>query len=623
MHAFAVEDDDKNPILIINSYNSDTHNISVAIADFIEEFRALGGKKKIRIARMNVQSFSESPQWVERFTQILDEYKDNYPSAILLLGQEAYASYLSLDKSVKINAPVFVGMASRNAIILPDENTPSLRNWMPESIDYFEKELPHKIHGGFFYEYDVESNIEFIKKLYPETEHIAFVSGNTYGGVALLAHMQRVMTEKFPDLNLILLDGRNHTIYTLVEELRNLPDYTALLIGTWRIDEKENEGYFMRNAPYFMMEATEAPTFSISSIGFGYWAIGGRMPDYQDFGKRLANKVYETLYTQNSGSLIEIVPNRWVLDKQVVKVQNIDPKLLPDNIHWANVVPGFYDEYKYQIWVGIVVFITITLAFFVSLFFFIRTKKLKDILIKSENELRVAKEAAEESNNLKSAFLANMSHEIRTPLNSIVGFSNIIAMGESTPEEQTSYFEIIQKNSDLLLRLINDILDLSRLETGKTRFSYEKCDIVRLSQQVIATMEYSKNTTNTFVLDSPYKSFELETDVQRIQQVLINLLSNALKFTENGTITLSLRLDEANEKMIFAVTDTGCGIPVEKRKTVFERFEKLHEHIQGTGLGLSICKNIVTKLGGEIWVDPDYNEGARFLFSHPLKSNQK
>lgn len=243
-----------------------------------------------------------------------------------------------------------------------------------------------------------------------------------------------------------------------------------------------------------------------------------------------------------------------------------------------------------------------------------------DITEQKNAELKVieARIRAEESDRLKTAFLANMSHEIRTPLNAIVGFSDVLSAGDTAIDDQRGYFEIIKANSDLLLRLINDILDVSRLEADRVTLTLEKCDVVQVCTQVTASVTQARRSSNRIVFESAADSLEIRTDIQRLQQVVINLLSNADKFTENGTITLKLEPDMRNRTALFSVSDTGCGIPPEKRKRVFERFEKLNEYAQGTGLGLSICKLIVEKWGGRIWIDSQYTRGARFVFTHPL-----
>ena len=236
----------------------------------------------------------------------------------------------------------------------------------------------------------------------------------------------------------------------------------------------------------------------------------------------------------------------------------------------------------------------------------------------SQDALRDAKNRAEEANRLKSAFLANMSHEIRTPLNAIVGFSDVLSAGGSSEEEQRAYFDIIRTNSDLLLRLINDILDVSRLEADRISFALESCDVVQVCQQVVVSVAQARRSKNEFLFECALPTVVMRIDIQRLQQVIINLLSNADKFTTEGTITLKLEVDKKKNLATFSVTDTGCGIPLEKQQKVFDRFEKLNEYVQGTGLGLSICKLTVDKWGGSIWIDPAYTDGARFMFTHPM-----
>lgn len=453
--------------------------------------------------------------------------------------------------------------------------------------------------------------------MYPDTENIAFISDNSYGGVAMQAYVVKEM-KKFPELDLILLDGRVNTIYTICDRLHELPEHTAVLMGTWRVDM--NDGCFMRNATYAMMEAAPAlPTFSLSSAGLGYWAVAGIVPAYRALGKEMARQSYRLLTDPQDGNThMEVIPNETILDGKLVKEKKLNITGLPQPVKMLNVTPSFYEQYKYHIWSVGAVLLVLLGGLFVSLYFYYHTKKLKDELEVSEGALREAKERAEESSRLKSAFLANMSHEIRTPLNAIVGFSDVLSAGGASEEEQRGYFEIIKTNSDLLLRLINDILDVSRLEADRVSLSLESCNVVQICQQVVASVAQARRSTNQFLFDCNREAVEMRTDVQRLQQVVINLLSNADKFTKEGTITLKLELDTAGNAAVFSVTDTGCGIPLDKQKRVFERFEKLNEYVQGTGLGLSICKLTVEKWGGEIWIDPAYTDGARFIFTHPM-----
>lgn len=607
----------EHPVLIISSYNPDAGRTSSNISDFMEEFQRLGGTNTVALENMNCKSFSEAPFWEKRMAGLLSKYQnDKSPALIVLIGQEAWAAYLSLEDSVRGNTPVVSALSSRNAILLPGD-TIDLKTWMPESVDFFTDFPDSPIKAGFVYEYDVEANINMVKQMYPDTENIAFISDNSYGGVAMQAYVVKEM-KKFPELDLILLDGRVNTIYTICDRLHELPEHTAVLIGTWRVDM--NDGYFMRNATYAMMEAAPAlPTFSLSSAGLGYWAVAGIVPAYRALGKEMARQSYRLLTDPQDGNThMEVIPNETILDGKLVKEKKLNITGLPQPVKMLNVTPSFYEQYKYHIWSVGAVLLVLLGGLFVSLYFYYHTKKLKDELEVSEGALREAKDRAEESSRLKSAFLANMSHEIRTPLNAIVGFSDVLSAGGASEEEQRGYFEIIRTNSDLLLRLINDILDVSRLEADRVILSLESCNVVQICQQVVASVAQARRSTNQFLFECEREVVEMRTDVQRLQQVVINLLSNADKFTKEGTITLKLELDTARNVAVFSVTDTGCGIPLDKQKRVFERFEKLNEYVQGTGLGLSICKLTVEKWGGEIWIDPAYTDGARFMFTHPM-----
>lgn len=617
--AFAVTGE--HPVLIINSYNPDARQTSGNIYDFMEEFERLGGKAPIALENMNCKSFSESPQWKSKMTEILDKYEGKRaPVLLVLIGQEAWAAYLSQADSIRGKFPVLTSLASRNAIILPDDSV-NLKTWMPGAVDFFNDFTDSSVKAGFVYEYDVEANINLIKHLYPNTKNIAFVSDNSYGGVSLQAHVVAEM-KKHPELNLILLDGRTNTIYTISDKLHELPPNTALLMGTWRVDMYD--GYFMRNATYTMMEAAgDVPTFSISSVGIGYWAIGGVTPSYRPLGKDMAYQAVRLLQGADSDRIeVEVIPNKVMMDSKIVKEKRLDLSFIHQPIEMVNENPSFYEQYKYHIWTVATILVVLSAGLFVSLYFYYHTKKLKDELQESESALRDAKDRAEESSRLKSAFLANMSHEIRTPLNAIVGFSDVLASGGSSEDEQQGYVDIIKTNSDLLLRLINDILDVSRLEADRVTFTFEECDVVPLCQRVLASVSQARKSENEFIFECDRESMDMRTDTQRLQQVIINLLSNADKFTRNGKITLGLKVDEKQREVLFSVSDTGTGIPLEKQKLVFERFEKLNEYVQGTGLGLSICKLTVEKWGGKIWVDPGYTDGARFVFTHPLDIEQ-
>lgn len=240
-------------------------------------------------------------------------------------------------------------------------------------------------------------------------------------------------------------------------------------------------------------------------------------------------------------------------------------------------------------------------------------------LEETRKQLEILKERAEESNQLKSAFLANMSHEIRTPLNAIVGFSSIMAQMCDNVEAQ-EYAHIIEVNNDLLLQLINDILDLSKIESGRLEFIESEMDVNSALSEILETTRFRlKSDTVVLRFDESVPDCHIYVDRQRIAQVLINFLTNAIKFTEQGSISMGYRLIENDTKLYFYVRDTGMGIEPEKQKEIFKRFVKLNSFIQGTGLGLSICEMIIQKMNGEIGVNSTVGVGSEFWFTIPYR----
>lgn len=266
--------------------------------------------------------------------------------------------------------------------------------------------------------------------------------------------------------------------------------------------------------------------------------------------------------------------------------------------------------------VVVLIFIGLGLLTFISMLA-IWLRRQKKVVVMSTETLEQLRHNAENATRAKSIFLSNMSHEIRTPLNALSGFSALLTeegLDDSTRRQCT---DIIQQNSELLLKLINDVIDLSSLEFGKMQFSIAEHDAVATCRNVTDTVGKVKQTQAELLFEISLEELYIETDDSRLQQVLINLLINATKFTPDGSITL--KLEKQSEKMaLFSVTDTGCGIPKEKQASIFQRFEKLDENAQGSGLGLSICQLIIEHIGGKIWIDPDYTGGSRFVFTHPI-----
>ena len=609
------ETPERECILIVSSYNPDTRRMARFITEFEQQILALGIPCDICIETLECKGIADAALWMSLIDNMITRYESRSLRAVVLLGQEAWASFVSLGR-IPEGVMCFCGFVSSNGVMLPPPPD-SLQTWKPRSVEYQGMTDSLKTVGGMLNRYNIRRNVELIRSLYPQVENIALVTDNTYGGISLQA-LVREEWKRYPDLNLILVDSRQGE-EAVHEAYASLPPRSAVMLGTWRVG-CDGEYLMQRSLIELVQSNPRIPVFSITRTCIGDVAIGGYVPEYESGAPLIATQIKKYYDTGRIDDVhFHTSKNVYLFDSRKLKEWKIAEYALPKGSVVEDTIAAKLSKYSHYIELLMLGILLLVLLLLFVTWLLLRVQRLKRTLEEREGQLVVARERAEESDMLKSAFLANMSHEIRTPLNAIVGFSSLMQSEELSQEERAEYCDIVVNNSEMLLTLLNDILEISSLECGKIRFNYASEEIVQICQHALMTTAHTRQEGVEGRFECAVDSFMLTTDAHRLSQILINLLTNAGKFTSEGSITLGVEIDKEHGEVLFSVTDTGPGIPPDKQEMVFNRFEKLEGNKKkGTGLGLAICRQIAVIIGGRIWVDPTYTGGARFIFAHPL-----
>ncbi len=458
----------------------------------------------------------------------------------------------------------------------------------------------------------IKETIETIKKLQPELNRIVFIRDNRYISLYTQKELSKTMQADFPDLKLEVLSTPALSTENLLDSLSLCGKETGIIYYSWFIFKNTHENhYLIDNVQKMTNSFSQPPVYILADLNIetGNFA-GGHYISENDFSKSVIATVRLILEGTEARNILTHIGGtaHTHLNYQHLLSHSIEPSHFPINAIYYQQPPTFFQKYKIHLFSGFaIICLLITIA---VLRFRLYFQKLK------REEERREKEKAEEANRLKSAFLANMSHEIRTPLNAIVGFSNLIAHSES-PEDTAEFCQIIETNNELLLQLINDILDLSKIEADQLEFTFTNIDVSALLATLAQT--FKSRTKQGVILEYsiPEQPCFIYSEKTRLTQVITNFLTNACKFTMEGSIKMGY--EETTDGLRFYVTDTGKGISDENIPHVFERFAKFDNFIQGTGLGLSICMTIVKRLNGEIGVESKEGKGSTFWFTIPCE----
>lgn len=621
----AASDEVKRPILIVTSYNPDTRTVADNLHAFTEEYEKQGGLYPIAVEYLNCRYMPEAKEWKARMETIMGKYShpNGKPVMVITLGIEAGAAYLMLDSKEAKEMPVLMGMRSVCNIDLPSDTT-NIYNWMPQSKDITKDYPDFNIVGGVLYSYDFAKNMELLHSLFPNTQKIHFMSDNTLGGLNMQAFVRQEAKKLHLD-NIDYIDGRRSTFSDVYRKVEAMHSEDAIILGTWRIDSLGN--YVLANTTIDLCKVNpKLGVITMASVGLGTWAMGGYCPMYRIVGNTLADIALKYLNGEQKGKNFEIVDNEYTYDYNRLRVHDIEIGDLPAGTV-VNRPQSFMEKYHTFVLVAGMCILVLAVGLLISLIYIARIKTMSRTLEQRNSDLKEARDKAEEANRLKNAFLANLSHEVRTPLNAIVGFTGLMANsdGESLSEDECKEFSsIINRNADILLNVINDMLEISKLDAGSIYYHFEPCKLNEICYaQLAAAEKIAKNDNVNYQLHTELPdNFTIDADPIRLRQLISNLLNNAAKFTTKGYILVTTAPASEKGMVEISVADTGQGIPVNMAEKIFERFFKLDEFKQGTGIGLSICRKIANAFGGDIWLDTSYQKGARFVIHLPITNER-
>ena len=457
----------------------------------------------------------------------------------------------------------------------------------------------------------IRRTMETMLQVQPKLRKIFFISGENYMCKEQQWRLERYISQLHPDIQYQAISAaKNSTDRMLNIIQRESSSEVAVLYSSWLVREGYLRSVSIRHKTLSLIEAL-APVYTIFPTDFEKHpnVVGFYSYSSQEYNIALRQYILDVLdhgIKPSDLPFIHLEAGTPFLNYPAMERFGLDTNLIPTNAQVYGSPKSFWEKYKKQIFLFVLIFIV----------------GLSISLMNGLRRLRKARDIAENANRMKTAFIQNMSHEIRTPLNSIIGFSQLLCLpdGAISPEEKEEYMGHIMNNSHLLTVMIDDILSLSDMEKGLYSVKLEPTDLNTVIKQAIKTVENRICRGVDLSWNSDLESGALyETDGVRVQQILINFLTNACKHTECGSITLACSLTENPGSITFSVTDTGPGVPPEMAEEIFERFVKLNANKQGAGLGLSICRMVATSLGGKVWLDTRYTNGARFVLTIPKK----
>lgn len=596
-------------ILILNSYHKNlswSESIITGIESGLKEY--MDKSYDIHVEYLDSKRYWDDT-YLKSFTQLMEVKYEGVEFDLIFANDDNAMEFL-LNNKMKIfpSAPVIT-----------------------TGINFSHKYPPD--YTGLTERIDFCSNLELIENVHPETEHLYIIVDNTKTGKLIKRNITDAMRSSSCNFEYSFLT--NYSLNGLKERLKSLSNNNVVFLTTFNKD-KNGQYYSYSEIIETISKTTSVPIYAPWDFYLGKGIVGGKIINGYDNGKLAAKKGFEILKNRKTPHEIPIVPapSKYEFDYKQLKKHDISLNNLPEN---SSIINNPYDKVKENL--NIIIFtLALIVLLLVLIVILLRYNRIKKQRIKEQKEhleelnkinktLEAEKQKAETANDLKSRFLANISHEVRTPLNAIIGFSKLISE-ESNIEQKDKerYQKLIRINSDVLLNLINDIIDLSKIETNQLKINYSNFNLNKLISDLYeyGIQKIKESNKKDLNLSSERgikrEKFIIHSDEDRLRQVLINLLNNAIKFSYFGSITFGYQIN--GEYMLFYVKDPGIGIDKQELNHIFENFRQADGETSrqegGVGLGLSVCKGIIENMQGKIWIDSQKNKGTTVYFTLPL-----
>ncbi len=589
-------------ILLITSYNPDTRSISQNIDAFMNVYNERGSSARIIVESLNCQNLESAHDWKVRMSNILDKYKEGKGvDIVIILGQEAWASFLSQDDPRVHDIPVMPILISRNVIKIPDD-TVDIAEYQPESLDLRMDLFDFNIVGGYAYEYRMPENIELANRYFPQADTLVFVTDNTFGGLNMQAWMRDAM-RKYPEVPVKWIDGRKQSFNDVHNILQKMSPGNVIFCGTWRMD-RTNDIALGSTTSSLYRARPDIPVITLSSVGLGNWAVCGYVPKYNVWGDEVARDCLDYLENPyNSAHPVTIIPDEYVFDYARMKEFKLDMKSIPEDAKVINKPITVFDRYPLQMVLGILLLIGLLVGLVLSILHLVKYRREKDEALAELSRCQADVGKASADKVMFHSILRRCSDDL---LEALPPMENEIAKVMESPDQTAADSGRNLRNMmGNVSRLVGDVDIIEKLSLG-VELKRSTVSINDICRESISKIDYLLSPDTVFRFVPASGSPEVTVSPYLLDIMLRNLLYNAFMFTSAGQVTLQVVVDPDTSLVTITVSDTGDGWPgLGPDEWPTDR----------RGIGLSLMRGLVRLTGADLSISHNYTKGARIIYT--------